>query len=70
MLYLYLLVQQAVPKDVIALTSQCLAAANNMLHCFSLLPAESACWIPIKGAHSIQVPSYRSMSRADSNYHF
>jgi hypothetical protein len=37
-----------VPKDVIALTSQCLAAADNMLHCFSLLPAESAGWIHIR----------------------
>jgi hypothetical protein len=39
-------------KNVVALTSQCLAAANNMLHCFYLLPAESAGWIPIKQAHS------------------
>jgi hypothetical protein len=30
------------PKDPVALTSQCLAATNYMLHCFSLLPAESA----------------------------
>jgi hypothetical protein len=30
-----------VPKDI-ALTCQCLAAAGNMLHCFSLFPAESA----------------------------
>jgi hypothetical protein len=58
-----------VPKDVIALTSQRLAAANNMLHCSSLLPAESAGWIPIEQARSIQVPSYRSMSCEDRNYH-
>jgi hypothetical protein len=38
------------------LTSQRLTAADNMLlHCFSLLPAKSAGWIPIKQAHSIQV---------------
>jgi hypothetical protein len=37
-----------VSKDITALTSQCLAAANDMPHCFSLLPAESAGWIPIK----------------------
>jgi len=29
--------------------------ADNMLHCFSLNPAESAGWIPIKQAHNIQV---------------
>jgi hypothetical protein len=38
-----------------------------MLHCFGLLPAESAGWIPIKQAHSIQVPSYRGMSHEDGN---
>jgi hypothetical protein len=59
-----------VPKDVIALTSQCPAATGNVLHCFSLYPAESAGWIPTKQAHSIQVPSYRSMSCQDRNYHF
>jgi len=45
------LFEKQVPKDVIALTSQYLAAENNMLHCFSLLPAESASWITIKQAH-------------------
>jgi hypothetical protein len=30
------------PKNVVALSSQCLAAASNMLHCFSLHLAESA----------------------------
>jgi hypothetical protein len=59
-----------VPKDVMALTSQCVAAANSSLHCFSFLPAESAGWIPIEQARSIQVPSYRSMSCEDRNYHF
>jgi hypothetical protein len=54
-----------IPKNVVALTSQRLAAANNMLHCFGLLPAESAGWIPIKLAHSIQVPSYSGMSPED-----
>jgi hypothetical protein len=54
-----------IPKNAVALTSQRLAAANNMLHCFSLLPAESAGWIPIKQVHSIQVPSYRGVSRED-----
>jgi hypothetical protein len=58
-----------VPKDVIALISQRLAAANNMLHCFSLLPAKSARWIPIKQAHSTQVPSHRSMSCENRNCH-
>jgi hypothetical protein len=28
--------------DIIALTSQSLAAADNVLYCFGLLPAESA----------------------------
>jgi hypothetical protein len=31
-----------IPKNVVALTNQLFAAANNMLHCFGLLPAESA----------------------------
>jgi hypothetical protein len=43
-----------IPKNVVALTSQRLAAANNMFRCFGLLPAESAGWIPMKRAHSIQ----------------
>jgi hypothetical protein len=38
-----------------------------MLHCFSLLAAGSAGWIPIKQAHSIQVPTYSGMSREDGN---
>jgi hypothetical protein len=38
-----------------------------MLHCFGLLPPESAGWIPIKQAHSIEVPSYSGMSRKDGN---
>jgi hypothetical protein len=38
-----------------------------VLHCFGLLPAESAGWNPIKQVHSIQVPSYRGMSREDGN---
>jgi hypothetical protein len=46
-----------------ALRSQRLAAANNTLHCFSLHPAESAGWIPIKQAHNIQVPPHRSLQR-------
>jgi hypothetical protein len=66
-LCLFLLVRQADSQKVVALTSQRLAAANNMLHCFGLLPVESAGWIPIKQAHSIQVPSYRGMSREDGN---
>jgi hypothetical protein len=54
-----------VPKDIIALASQRLAAADNMLHCFSLLPAASAGRIPFTQAHDIQVPSYRSLSCED-----
>jgi hypothetical protein len=42
--------EKRIPKNVIALTSQRLAAANNILHCFGLLPAESAGWISIKQA--------------------
>jgi hypothetical protein len=38
------------PKDIVALTSQCLAATNDTLYCFSLLPAESAGRIPFKQA--------------------
>jgi hypothetical protein len=59
--------EKHIPKNVIALTSQRRAAANNMLHCFGLLPAGSAVWIPIKQARSIQVTSYRGMSREDGN---
>jgi hypothetical protein len=56
------------PKDVVSLTSQRLAAAGHMLHCFSLHPAESAGWIPIKQAHSSQMSSYSSMSCEDCNF--
>jgi hypothetical protein len=52
---------------MVALTSQYLAAAHDVLHYFGLLPAESAGWIPVKQAHGIQVPSYRGMSREDGN---
>jgi len=41
--------------------SQRLATANNVLHCFSLHPTRFADWIPIKQAHSKQVPPYRSV---------
>jgi hypothetical protein len=37
-----------IPEDVITLASQCLAAADNMLYCFDLLPAESTGRIPFK----------------------
>jgi hypothetical protein len=57
-----------IPKNVVALTSQRLTAANTMLHTSSLLSAESAGWIPIKQANSIQVPSYRSMSSEDGKW--
>jgi hypothetical protein len=57
------------PKTL-ALMSQHLAAAGNMLHCFSLHPAESAGCIPIKQAHNTQVLSHRNMSCEDRNYHF
>jgi hypothetical protein len=33
--------------------SQCLAATNDMLCCFSLLPAHSASRIPFKQTHSV-----------------
>jgi hypothetical protein len=64
---IFLVRQTDSEKNVVALPSQRLAATNNTLHCFGLLPAESADWIPIKQAHSIQVPSYRGMSREDGN---
>jgi hypothetical protein len=38
-----------------------------MLHCFGLLPAEPAGCVPVKKAHSIQVPSNRGVSREDGN---
>jgi hypothetical protein len=47
--------EKQIPKNIVALTSQRLAAANNMLHCFSLLPAESAGWIPIKQAQTWRI---------------
>jgi hypothetical protein len=40
------------PKNIIALVSKGLAAANNVLYCFNLLPAESAGWIPFKQTHN------------------
>jgi hypothetical protein len=58
------------PKNVVALTSQCIAAASDMLHCFSLHLAESAGWIPTKQARNSQMSSYRSMSSEDCNCHF
>jgi hypothetical protein len=59
-LCLFLLVRRTdLQKRCSADESQRLAAANNILHCFGLLPAESAGWIPVKQAHSIQVPSNR-----------
>ena len=45
-------INQRLPKDVVALTSQRLAAVGDMLHCFSLHPAESVGWIPIKQAYN------------------
>jgi hypothetical protein len=48
-----------------ALTTQRLATEDNMMHCFSIHPAESAGWIPITQAHNIQVPPYRGMSCKD-----
>jgi hypothetical protein len=38
-------------KNIIALTDQSLAAANNVLYCFGLLPAESAGRVPFKQTH-------------------
>jgi hypothetical protein len=38
------------PKNIIALTGQSLAAANNVLYSFGLLPAESAGRVPFKQA--------------------
>jgi hypothetical protein len=35
-----------IPKDIEVLTRRHLAATDNVLHCFSLLPAESASGIP------------------------
>ena len=58
------------PKTKVALTSQCLATANNVLHCFGVHPTKSADCIPIRQAHSVQVPPYRSMPCVDRNCHF
>jgi hypothetical protein len=58
------------PKKVVALSSQCLAAASNMLHCFSLHLAESAGWISTKQAHNSQMSCHRSMSSEEWNCHF
>jgi hypothetical protein len=41
-----------IPNDIKALTTQHLAAADNVLHCFNLLPAESAGRIPFKQSHA------------------
>jgi hypothetical protein len=56
------------PKEIITLTSQGLAAANNMLRSFSLHLAKSAVWLTIKQAHNIQVLLHRSMAREEC-YH-
>jgi hypothetical protein len=37
-----------IPKDIEAPTSQHLAVTDNLLHCFGILPAESAGRIPLK----------------------
>jgi hypothetical protein len=58
------------PKNFMVLMSQRLAAADNMVHCFSFLPAESAGLIPVKQAHNDHLLSYTSMSREDSNCRF
>jgi hypothetical protein len=58
------------PKNIIALSSQCLAAADDMLHCFNLHPAKSAGWIPTVQAHSLQMSSHWSMSSENCNCHF
>ena len=65
-----LLVLQPPPKDTIALSSQRLTTANNVLHCFGLHPTKSADWIPIKQTHSVQVPPYRSVHCVGCSYHF
>jgi hypothetical protein len=58
------------PKEIIAPTNQRLAAANDMMHCFSLHPAKFARLISIKQAHDMQVLLHRSMSHEDRNYYF
>jgi hypothetical protein len=58
------------PKNVVALSSQCLAAAGDMLHCFSLHLTESAGWISTKQAYSSQMFSHWSMSSENCNCHF
>jgi hypothetical protein len=40
-----------IPKEIKALTTQHLAAADNVLHRFNILPAESAGRIPFKRLH-------------------
>jgi hypothetical protein len=55
------------PKNIIALSSQCLAAASNMLHCLSLHLAESAGWISTEQAHSSQMSYHWSMSSESCN---
>jgi hypothetical protein len=56
------------PKYLIALTSQCLATTNNMVHSFSHRPAKYAGWISIKEAHNIQLLPHRSMACEECNY--
>jgi hypothetical protein len=56
------------PKELIALASQRLAATNNLVHCFSLHPAKTAGRISIKQAHNIQMLPHRSMAREECNY--
>jgi hypothetical protein len=52
--------EKQIPRNVVALTSQRLAAAINMLHCFGLIPAVSAGWIPIEQAHRKMVTEVKS----------
>jgi hypothetical protein len=58
------------PKEIMALMSQCLEAASNMLYCFNLLPAESTGRIPFKQTHGMLVLSHRSVPSESRNYHF
>jgi hypothetical protein len=58
------------PKKVVALSSQCLTAASDMLHRFILHPADSAGWISTEQAHSLQISSHWSMSSENCNCHF
>jgi hypothetical protein len=59
-----------ITKNIIVLSCQCLAAAGDMLHCFSLQPAKSAGWIPNVQAHSLQMSSYLSMYSEICSCHF